>query len=186
MPENFERQNQEENLPEEKRDVQEKSELIFRDLRIEDCDDMVKAINSVVGEGASIQRKEKTTREEWLPILQNILERTRSGQDICVAAEKNGHIVGWLGGKLMEGKTDMPTAEVFTAILSKEGRGGLKNFLDLAESWLERAQKEWKIKKVVTETSLENRALKLYKFIGFVESGPAEKEGYVKLEKNLE
>ena len=178
MPESFEDQNQE----------QEKGELTFRDLRLEDCDDMVEVVNSIVEEGAPIRRKQKTTKEDWLPILQKILERVEKGKDICVAAEKDGHIVGWLaGGLLEEGDDNMPTAEVFTAILSEKGRAGLKNFIDLARAWLKRAKKEWGIKKVITETSDKNRAKNLYiRMLGFVEKGPSKTKGYVMLEKVLE
>lgn len=145
---------------------------------------MVNVVNSVVDEGAPIQRKKQTTREEWLPILQTSLEKEGKKESICVAAEMDGHIVGWLAGQIIEGE-DVPTASISTAVLAKKVRGF--NFIALGINWLEKAKKEWGIKKIITETNKSNPALDVYKLMGFVEAGPSEKnEGYIKLEKNLE
>jgi len=171
--------------PEEIPENKEKNLITFRDLRLEDCDDMVRVVNSVVEDGAPIQRKEKTTREEWLPVLEKILDKVEKKEDICVAAEMNGHVVGWLAGGKTE-DAEIATADIFTAILAKEARG-FKNFRELAREWLERAQQEWGIKRIITETSNANRAKNLYKRMGFVETGkPTTRKDYVELEKYLE
>jgi L-amino acid N-acyltransferase YncA len=165
MPEKFEPA--QESAPETK----EKGKLTFRDLRIEDCDDMVEVVNDVVDSGAPIQRKTKTTREEWLPVLEKILENVESGKEICVAAEKEGHVVGWLSG--MREKTDVPVVRIYTAILARGGRAGLRNFKELAGAWFAKVTEQWPdTKKIETTVNTKNPALNLYKrFFGFKETG---------------
>ena len=166
MSEKFEPQ------PEVALESKEETKLTFRDLRLEDLDDMVETVNSVVDSAAPIQRKIHTTREEWLPILQNILEGTENKQEVCVAAEKEGHIVGWLGGKREE-KEGVPAVDIYTAILRKEGRAGLQNFRELAGAWFAKVMEQWPdTKKIETTVNTKNPAMNLYKrFYGFEETG---------------
>lgn len=188
MPENFEGQNQEENYPQqlETSEAKEKSELTFRDLKESDFDRMLQIRNEVVADGAPMGNRKPKTKEEYFPELYESLERSRIGEAICLIAEKDGELVGWIGGGLIK-EAEIPTAGIGVAILQKESRG-FKNFRMLAQEWLKRAEKQWGVKKLITGTSVENRARSLYKRLGFKETSIRETENgqYVNLEKILE
>lgn len=187
MPEKFEGQNQDENLPPEAEAVeQEKSELTFRDLREDDFEEMLKIRNEAVAGGAPMGNRRAKTKEEYFPELYKALEESKTGDAICLGIEKDGKLAGWIGGGLDKG-AEIPTAMVGVAILRKDARS-FKNFRMLAQEWLNRAKEQWGVKKLITGTSVENRARNLYKRFGFKETGIRETENgqYVSLEKILE
>lgn len=187
MPEKFEGQNQEENLaPEIEAVEQEKGKLTFRELREGDFAEMLQIRNEVVADGAPMGNRKPKTEQEYFPELRKTLEESKSGDAICLIAEKGGKLAGWIGGGLIK-EAELPTAGIGVAILRKEARG-FKNFRMLAQEWLERAKAQWGVKKLITGTSVENRARTLYKRLGFKETGVRETENgqYVNLEKILE
>lgn len=191
MPENFENseegQKQEENSPQnESEEVEEKRELTFRDLRENDFDEMLRIRNEAVVGGAPMGNRRAKTKEEYFPELYKALEEDRVGRAICLGVEKDGKLVGWIGGGLVEG-AEIPTAAIGVAILQKDARG-FKNFRMLAQEWLKRAKEQWGVKKLITGTSVENRARTLYKRLGFKETGIRETENgqYVSMEKIME
>jgi len=166
MPKNFEGQNQEENLPQPENQEAEKSELTFKELREEDFDEMLRIRNEAVAGGAPMGNRRVKTKEEYFPELYKALEESRTGEAICLGAEKDGQLAGWIGGGLVKG-VEIPTAMIGVAILRKGARG-FKNF--------------------ITGTSVENRARTLYKRLGFKEAGIRETENgqYVNMEKDLD
>lgn len=172
---------QEENL-----EQKEKGELTFRDLKEEDFDEMLRIRNEAVADGAPMGNRKPKTEEEYFPELYKTLEGSKVGNAICLIAEKDGKLAGWIGGGLIK-EAEIPTAGIGVAILRKEARG-FKNFRRLAQEWLDRAKKQWGVKKLTTGTSVENRARLLYKRLGFRETGIRETENgqYVNLEKILE
>ena len=179
-------------------ETKEKGKFTFRDyLKPEDCADMVKVLNSVVDEGAPIYLKSKLTEEEFRSKLDIMIEQTNRKEGIVIVAEKDGHLVGWLSGikveeqrrkSRAEEQIGIPTAAAGFVIIAPDKRRGLGSpFMGMATRWLEKVQKEWGSKKIITATSYKNSvARKIYKKLGFVEIGPSkEQEGYVKLEKIL-
>lgn len=187
MPEpKFEGQNQEEDLPQLENREAEKSELTFRDLREEDFDEMLRIRNEAVAGGAPMGNRRAKTKEEYFPELYKALEESKAGEAICLGIEKDGRLAGWIGGGLVK-EAEIPTAGIGVAILRKDARS-FKNFRMLAQEWLKRAKEQWGVKKLITGTSVENRARTLYKRLGFKETGISETENgqYVNLEKILE
>lgn len=176
-------------IPRQIDEPQERSPIIFRDLRLEDCDDMVEVINSIVDEGAPISRKEKTNRVQWLPKLKSNLQKIEKKEDVCIVAEMDEHCVGWISCRKFPDENGIPTACIGTLMMAAKARG--KPSMELLEKGIEKTQETWGTKKVKLYTSVNNMfARKLYKKNGFKETGKVLKEegpdDYIELEKNLE
>src|SRR3989339_635406 len=171
-----------ETQPELSSEFKEKLELIIREPRMEDCDDLVEVYNSIdTEEPRPPVAIKSTTREEFLPRLERIIDGINDGKQVCFVVEKDGHVVGLIGGGLSEEAVDIPTVSAGFIGVKKEARS-LKLFRQLSSTWLERIKEEWGAKKVITETNVANPVLKLYKRMGFKEVGLAERKDYVKLE----
>jgi len=188
MPENFEGQNQEEDLPEEKKDAQEKSKLTFRNLRIEDFDRMFQIRNEIVlEEKVPFGNREEIKKEDYLSNIQRSIKMESRGEVISVAAELNGELVGWIAGHLVREKTEVPTASGDVLAVAKKARGR-KISNNLFERWTERIQSEWGVKKIITATQIENElSREVHKKRGFKETEFFERNGieFVRMEKDL-
>jgi RimJ/RimL family protein N-acetyltransferase len=69
-------------------------EVILRAPRMEDLDDFLELINSLVDEGADIVVSEKTSREAEADWLGRLLADIEKGRVICVCAEVAGKVIG--------------------------------------------------------------------------------------------
>ena len=69
-------------------------EVILRPPRWSDLDDMLEFINSLVEEGAEINRNKKVTRDEEVDWLAGHLSEVEKGEKVVVAAEVDGRFVG--------------------------------------------------------------------------------------------
>jgi predicted GNAT family N-acyltransferase len=159
---------------------QEKEPVVFRDLRLEDCDDMVEIINALHEEGVS--GFSGTTHEKWFSELQKMIEKLEKKEDVCIVAEMDDHIAGWAA--LRRREKEFSTADLLVLCLAEKARGSGKGS-ELLQKAITKAQEEWQIEKVVTQTPIKTS--EFYKKNDFVETGRSvERKGYVELEKNLE
>ena len=117
-------------------------EVILRAPRMEDLDDLLEFINSLVDEGADILVTEKTSRETEADWLGRLLADIEKGRVIDVCAEVAGKVVGnsevhkgtgkrshtgSLGVALREGYRDEGIGTEMLRILADESRkSGLK------------------------------------------------------------
>lgn len=178
-------------IPGQIEEPKEEELVTFRDLRIEDCDDMVAVINSLIDDGLPMENTKKSTREKWLPILTKTLGGIAKGEEICVATETDGHLVGWNQIKL-ENRDGVPVAVGVVNGLIKEARH--RGWGDkMLKTVIDKAITQWGIKKFELKTAVINEtAQKSYERNGFVKTGiisAAEgktKYDYVQMEKMIE
>jgi ribosomal protein S18 acetylase RimI-like enzyme len=156
----------------------------FREIRMEDCDDMVELINSVVQEKAYIRRKKEITREE---LLEGMKKTLGSDKFIFLGAELDGKIIGW--GLLTgpeSGTSD--TVELGDFVIIKRVRSaGISD--ELLERIIAEARSRYKIKRIVLETSVSNTpAVHLYERHGFKKTDKAiePRDHYGKVEERIE
>jgi len=112
--------------------------IVLRTPRWEDLDDLLEFINSLVIEGADILVDREQTREQEIDWLAHQISRTEKGEDLCVAAEVSGRVVGnsevtkfsarrqshvgLLGIAIKEGYRDMGIGTEMMKVLIDESR----------------------------------------------------------------
>jgi RimJ/RimL family protein N-acetyltransferase len=143
--------------------------VVLRALRWEDLDDLLEMINSLVEEKANITLDQKVSRETEIDWLSRALSRQERNEVLYVAAEVEGNVVanseisrrpntcerhvGVIGIAIKKGFRDMGIGTMMTKSLVEQGRTmGLR---------------------VLTLGVFANneRAIHVYKKVGFVESG---------------
>jgi ribosomal protein S18 acetylase RimI-like enzyme len=156
----------------------------FREIRIEDSDDMVEIINEAVRGRAYIKRREEITKEENLSRMEKDFGNDRF---IFLAAEINGKVVGW-GVLAGPEKESSDTGVLGSFLLSKSARGtGVSD--ELLERIIQEAKNKYKIKRIILNTSVPNTsAINLYERHGFVktETKIPPRDHYGEVEERIE
>ena len=147
--------------------VQEQEPVTIREIRTEDCDDMVGIWNSLVEEKAPIARQTPKTREQQLASLAEIIKGVEKGEAIYDVAEKDGHVVGFASISGCKEKEGVRTATLGVIALIKELRGmGLAD--NLLEDVISKAKEKFGLDAVDLETfDFNEQAKKLYARHGF-------------------
>lgn len=158
-----------------------KSKCIIRTARLEDAESILSIQNSVIAEGEYLItipeefNKTPVQQREW---IQRITENEREN---FLVAEINGEIVGWLAFQSQNRKR-MSHIGSFGMMISKHYRGkGIGKML--LEELMEWAEKNPLIEKICLGVfSTNQRAISLYKSMGFIEEGRKVKE--IKIDEN--
>jgi RimJ/RimL family protein N-acetyltransferase len=117
--------------------------VIFRTPRLEDLDDFLELINSLVDEKADIFVNEKVSREEEVEWLLEVIAHLERDEDFFLAAEVNKKVVALAEFKIKNGDKEHPVGAI--GIIVKKGYRNLG---------------------IGTK-----RAIHVYKKIGFIETG---------------
>jgi L-amino acid N-acyltransferase YncA len=142
--------------------------VVLRAVRMEDLDDLMVFINSLVEEGADIVRTEKVTRNEEAEWLEGLLARIDKGEVIDCAAEVDGKVIA----HAEVGKRSGLMAHVGSfGIAIKQGYRGIGVGTQIMQTLIGDSKKAG-LKILVLDVFDTNKIAKhLYEKMGFKEAG---------------
>jgi len=141
----------------------------IRYIKFEDFKDLQEHTNSLVEEGAYLNRQKKVNKKEGLEFITDFLKKIENKESVALVAEVNGKVMGL--AKINKKKGAESHVGVLGIAIRKEirGRGIGKR---LAELLIKEAKKHLKIEIVELEVFAENKvAYNLYKKLGFKKAG---------------
>jgi len=143
--------------------------VVLRTLRWEDLDDCIDLINSLVAEGADIDKSERVSREEEIEWLAGALSRMERGEKVYIVVEVDGRVVGnsEIGRRL--GGYDKHVGSIGIAI--KKGFRDVGIGTEMMNALIKRGRVMGL--KVLTLTAFANneRAIHVYGKLGFEKTG---------------
>jgi RimJ/RimL family protein N-acetyltransferase len=143
-------------------------EVILRTPRVEDLDDLMELINSLVDEKAEIARNERVTREEeaeWLPKMLSNLEK-----------DELFFLVAEVGGKVVASSDIhiLPRDERHVGVLGIVVKSGFRDLgigTEMMKTLVEQAM-NLSLKVLTLQAYATNeRAIHVYGKVGFVQTG---------------
>ncbi|MED3985771.1 GNAT family N-acetyltransferase [Peribacillus simplex] len=148
---------------------------MIRTGELEDAETVLDVQNSVISEGEyfiAVSEEFNKTPEQQRDWIRRLLENDR---ETIIVAEINGEVIGWIGFQ-SENRKRMSHKGSFGMMIRKNYRGkGIGK--ELIEALLEWAEANPFIEKVSLGVfSTNQRAISLYKKMGFVEEGRKIKE----------
>ncbi|MDR4924686.1 GNAT family N-acetyltransferase [Peribacillus sp. YIM B13472] len=155
--------------------MSEMKNYIIRTGELEDAEAVFDVQNSVISEGEyfiTVSEEFNKTPEQQRDWIRRLLENER---ETIIAAEINGEVIGWIGFQ-SENRKRMSHKGSFGMMIRKDYRGkGIGE--ELIKALLEWAEANPFIEKVSLGVfSTNQRAISLYKKMGFVEEGRKIKE----------
>jgi RimJ/RimL family protein N-acetyltransferase len=143
-------------------------EVVLRTPRWEDLDDLLELINSLVDEGAEIYKDEKTSRDEEIDWLSEVLARLERRLTLLLIAEVDGRVIASSDISLQKGYKKH--VEV-VGIVVKGGFRDLGIGTAIMRVMLEQAQRMG-LKVLTLSAFASNRhALHVYEKVGFMQTG---------------
>lgn len=148
----------------------EGKEIIFRYPRLEDLDDFLRSINSLVEEKAMMTTQKKKTKREERKWLSDLLKQIKNRETVCLVTEVDGKVMGSANVRKQKNLPESHVGELGIA-LRKEIRGkGIGE--KLLKRVMEEAEKVLKLKIIKLRTMGINKiAQKLYRKCGLNEVG---------------
>jgi RimJ/RimL family protein N-acetyltransferase len=143
--------------------------VIFRTPRLEDLDDFLELINSLVDEKADIFVNEKVSREEEVEWLLEVIAHLERDEDFFLAAEVNKKVVALAEFKIKNGDKEHPVGAI--GIIVKKGYRNLGIGNKLLKILMEQAVFFGLQKMTINVFATNKRAIHVYKKIGFIETG---------------
>ncbi|MFB6166830.1 MAG: N-acetyltransferase family protein, partial [Candidatus Nanohaloarchaea archaeon] len=147
--------------------------VAFRYPVMEDVDELLEMINSLVEEGAPITRVEKLEREDEVEWLSNVLEKMENGRMVYLVVEVDGKV---RGSAEVEREDEPPKSHLGRLGISlREEIRGKGIGTRLMKTVMSEAQEELGIETVILEVFESNEPAKnLYEKVGFREAGRVE------------
>ncbi|MFB6265982.1 MAG: N-acetyltransferase family protein, partial [Candidatus Nanohaloarchaea archaeon] len=147
-------------------------EVVFRYPRMDDVDDLLDLINSLVEEGAPITRQEKLDRDEEVDWLSDVLEKVENGRMVYLVVEVDGEV---MGSAEVEKQEAQKSHIGQLGISLREEIRGLGIGTRLMETIISEATEELDLETVILEVFESNEpAINLYEKLGFSEAGRVE------------
>ncbi len=148
----------------------EEIEILFREPKLSDAKAAMKFINSVVKEGAFIARTKPLTLKKQKGKLQDITRGIKEKKEVRFFAFHDNQIIGFCGVSKIEYPVQSHVANT-GIMLAKDYRGiGLGKFI--MELVMREAKRKLRLKIIkLTVFAANKSAIKLYKSLGFKESG---------------
>jgi RimJ/RimL family protein N-acetyltransferase len=142
--------------------------VIFRTPRLEDLDDFLELINSLVDEKADIYVNEKVSREEEVEWLLEVIAHLERDEDFFLAAEVDKKVVALAEFKIKNGDKEHPVGAI--GIIVKKGYRNIGIGTKLLKILMEQAVFFGLQKITVNPFATNKRAIHVYKKVGFIET----------------
>lgn len=148
-------------------------QVILRTPKWEDLGDLIEYINSLVEEGSDILRDEKVTREEEADWLGRRLAKLDRDKIFCLVAEIDGRVIA---NSELEGRRYRSSHVGELSIGIREGYRDIGIGTEMLRELIAHAKEEG-LKVLTFSTFATNeRAIHVYRKVGFVETGRVPKE----------
>jgi RimJ/RimL family protein N-acetyltransferase len=143
--------------------------VILRTPRLEDLDDFLGLINSLVDEKADIYVTEKVTREEEAKWLLEVIAHLERDEDFFLAAEVGKQVVALAEFKIKKADKEHPAGAI--GIIVKKGYRNLGIGTEILKTLFAQAVFFGLRKMTINAFATNKRAIHVYKKVGFVETG---------------
>lgn len=144
-------------------------DVILRTPRLEDLDNLLELINSLVDEKADIYVTEKVSREEEAKWLLEVIAHLERDEDFFLAAEVGNKVVAFAEFKIKKGDKEHPAGAV--GIIVKKGYRNLGIGTVMLKTLFEQAVIFGLRKMTINAFATNKRAIYVYKKVGFIETG---------------
>jgi RimJ/RimL family protein N-acetyltransferase len=143
--------------------------VLLRTPRLEDLDDLLEFINSLVDERADIARCEKVSREEEKEWLSKALEQLEREEIFYMVAEVENKVIA--NSEIRSHKGGYDSHVGFVGIAIKDGFRGIGIGTEMMSTLIEQAKKIGLKVLVLMAFASNKRAIHVYRKVGFVKTG---------------
>ncbi|MGY3716483.1 N-acetyltransferase family protein [Sutcliffiella cohnii] len=149
------------------------SEVVLRPITLQDAEDIVTAVTSIIEAGEYIQKDVPRTVEEERQFIQSMIDN----ENMYMGVEREGKVIGI--ARIIKGDIKMKRhTGLFRTWIIEEGQGlGIgKKIMEYTNAWC----RQYKLRKLcLTVFSTNKPAYKLYERYGFVEEGVQKEQAYI-------
>lgn len=147
----------------------DESKVVFRYPNMEDLDDLLEYINSLIEENTFICRKEKVERDDEVDWLKNTLKEIEEGRKVHLVVEFDGKVMGSADVKKKSGKQSH-VGELGIGLRKEIREKGIG--VRLMKALIDEAESVLNTEILTLEVFEKNkRARNLYEKIGFKKAG---------------
>jgi RimJ/RimL family protein N-acetyltransferase len=142
--------------------------VVLRTPKWEDLDELLELINSLVDEGAEISKNKKATREEEINWLANLIARVEKSETSFLVADVGGKVVA---SSDVNPRTGYESHVGGIGIVIKQGYRDVGIGTEIMRTQIDLAKKMGLKVLTLTVFASNERAIHVYKKVGFVQTG---------------